>query len=62
VWLRCRAAAGPAELTVLFNRLAAVCEPRSMSVKGWNNAKVGLRRFNLGKEPKGSVHALTLAD
>jgi hypothetical protein len=41
VWLRCRAAAGPAELTVLFNRLAAVCEPRSMSVKGWNNAKVG---------------------
>jgi hypothetical protein len=25
---------------VLFNRLAAVCEPRSMSVKGWNTAKV----------------------
>lgn len=36
----CRASAGAAELAVLFNRLANVCEPKVMSVKGLNTAKV----------------------
>jgi hypothetical protein len=35
-----RASAGPAELAVLFNKLGSVCEPRAMSVKGLNTAKV----------------------
>jgi hypothetical protein len=39
LWV-CRANAGAAELAVLFNRLASVCEPREMSVKGLNTAKV----------------------
>ncbi|KAF8064679.1 pitC [Scenedesmus sp. PABB004] len=55
VWLRCRGAAGPAELTVLFNRLAAVCEPRSMSAKGWNNAKALLRELLICSEDKMSA-------
>ncbi|KAF6254279.1 hypothetical protein COO60DRAFT_331287 [Scenedesmus sp. NREL 46B-D3] len=57
VWLRCRAAAGPAELTVLFNRLAAVCEPRTMSVKGWNNAKALLRELLIASEDRMALMA-----
>ena len=38
----CRSSAGAAELAVLFNRLANVCEPKVMTVKGLNTAKVGL--------------------